>query len=503
MRLQLFASLLCPGFTCVDLIAKTGLYGWQTRTDRPKRGIFIVSMLQDDLEDKIEDAQEAEEEGRFERALNLCDEIIAADQNLNAAWKTRTLALIGLHRLDLAFENAAEASRIFPDSISHRLMQARIHVMCRRWDKAEASYDAILKDHPLHLNSIREMMDFLPIQPQDDISRRLRAASTDFSMKPYDRASTWFLQGQIYMNAGRDEEAFAFFDEGNRQMRDVHEHHRLEYSFSRLLPELDAAFQRRHTQIKAAEPCPLLLIAGLPRSGKTLLEKLLASQPELQGVGETSAIYNLFLDVDRSGGAERTMAILRSLPAEPIRGHFAGRIKHGPKKHAKRCIDTTPGNLEQLGLLGPLHPDVPIVFVRRGTRDLAASLYFKQFNKAHRYTYDLGCAARAIARTEYLARRWQATMPNPMTEVTYESLVANPIGVASRILHQFGFSIDEAALSQAASDDGKALNLAPGRSLDGVGGIRADLVGFSERFAPQLAKVLPAYHEEQSALPRA
>ena len=459
-----------------------------------------MTTLRQSLDDKIEDARDAEEEGRYERALTLCDEIIRADRQQDTAWKTRTHALIGLNRLDQALENTSEAERLFPGTLTHRLMQARIHVRARRWDDAATAYWAVLKDHPLHLNSIRELLDFTAITPEDGICQRLRAASTDPSMKPYDRASTWFLQGQIYMAAGRDDEAFAFFDEGNRQMRDVHNHHRLEYSFSRLLPELDAAFQRRHAPNAAPEPCPLLLIVGLPRSGKTLMERLLASQPGLQGVGETSAIYNLFLDVDRSGGADATMAILRNLPGQPIRGHFAGRIKYGPKPQAQRCVETTPGNLEQLGLLGPLHPDVPIVFVRRDPRDLAASLYFKQFNKAHRYTYDLGCVARAIARTEYLARRWQDTMPNPMIEVTYEEMVADPVIVALRVLSRLGLPVDEAALRQAAGDDGRALTLAPGRSLDGVGAIRSDLIGFSDRFARQLAVVEPAYDLESRSL---
>lgn len=459
-----------------------------------------MTTQQQAIEDSLEDAQEAEEEGRFQLALAHCDDILRTDRRLQGAWKTRTLALIGLDRLDQAFDSAAEAAKLFPDAIIHRLMQARIHVKARRWEQASDTYHAILRDYPLHLNSIRELLDFTSVAPEDEICRQLHAASSDLSMKPYDRASTWFLQGQIYMNAGRDDEAFAFFDEGNRQMRDLHNHQRLEYAFSRLLPELDAAFQRRHAPVQAPEPCPLLLVAGLPRSGKTLMERLLASQPGLQGVGETSALYNLFLDVDRSGGADATMAILRGLPGQPIRGHFAGRIKHGPNPQAQRCVETTPGNLEQLGLLGPLHPDVPIVFVRRDARDLAVSLYFKQFNKAHRYTYDLGCAARAIARTEYLARRWQDTMPNPMIEITYEELVADPVGVASRVLGHFGLTIDNEALIAAARDDGKALMLAPGRSLDGVGEIRADLVGFSDRFAGQLGDVVPAYLAEKSKL---
>lgn len=456
-----------------------------------------MSSLQQALDDRIEDADDAEEDGRFEQAIIICNEVTRIDRRKSVAWKIRTRCFAEMGRLDLAVENAREASKIFPESLSHRIMQARVHVLARRWDKAAAIYRAILQKDPVHLNSIRELMDFEAISPQDEIYRNLVAAADDPDLKPYDRASTWFLRGQIHMVAGEDDLAFRHFDEGNRRMREeVHENRRLEYSFSRLLPELDAGFQRRYLPISPPDPCPLFVIAGLPRSGKTLLEKLLGSQSSLYAAGETSFLYNFFLDVDRSGGADGTMKALRALPGEPIRSHFAARLKYGPKKAAARCIDTTPGNLEQLGLLGPLHPDVPIVFVRRDTRDLAASLYFKQFNKAHRYTYDLGTAARAIARTEYLARRWASTMPNPTTEIRYEEMVADPVGTARRILVQFGMTVEEEALHHAAGDDGRTLNLLPGRSLDGVGAIRADLIGFSERFARQLEPVLPAYQAE-------
>ena len=87
-------------------------------------------------------------------------------------------------------------------------------------------------------------------------------------------------------------------------------------------------------------------------------------------------------------------------------------------------------------------------------------------------------------------------MPNPMTEVRYEEMVVDPVGTARRVLTHFGITVEEDALRQAAGDDGRTLNLLPGRSLDGVGAIRPDLVGFSERFARQLEPVLPAYQAE-------
>lgn len=459
-----------------------------------------MSEIKQLLDNRFDDATEAADDGKFAEAVSICNEIVRLDRTHNEAWKLRTEMLIAIGRRDLAFENAREATKLFPKIRAHRLMQARIHVLERRWDKAAATYRAVLRDHPLHMNAIRELMDFEQITPEDDICKRLNAGQDNPDLNVYDRASTQFLQGQIYMNAGRDEEAFAFFEEGNRQMRAVHEGVRLEYSFSRCLPEFDAAFQRRHQQPERPADCPLFVIAGLPRSGKSLLERLLSSQPDLVAGGETAKIYKIFLDVDRSRGADVAMEKLLSRKVSPIRRYFEAVLANGPKPKARRVIDTTPGNLEQLAFLGPLHPDVPIVFVQREPRDFAAALYFKQFNKAHRYTYDLEVAARAIARTEHLAKRWRETMPNPTITVSYEELVADPVGVAARILGHFSMPVDRAALEAAAFGDGRQLNLTPGRSLDGVGMISSDLVGFSGRFASHLSGILEAYTSERKRL---
>ena len=91
-------------------------------------------------------------------------------------------------------------------------------------------------------------------------------------------------------------------------------------------------------------------------------------------------------------------------------------------------------------------------------------------------------------------------MPNPMIDVSYEETASDPVGTATRVLRTFGFQVDVEALEKAATDDGRKLNLMPGRSLDGVGAIRGDLLGFSERFAAHLGKVVPAYEAERDRL---
>ncbi|MEZ5753468.1 MAG: hypothetical protein R3D90_01455 [Paracoccaceae bacterium] len=310
-------------------------------------------MTQYDHQAALDDAADLQSDGRFEEALALCDDILHLDPRQNAAWKIRTKALLGLRRPDDALASAVEAASLFPASLTHRLMQARIHVINRDMATAATLYRGILLDHPLNLNAIRELMDLVPLGPEDDILQRLAAAGEDAALKPFDRATTWFLRAQGHMNAGEDDQAFSLFEEGNRQMRALHGPDRQDYVFSRYLPELDAAFQRRHAPVSAVDPCPLLLVVGLPRSGKSLMEKLLASQPGLYAVGETTFLYDLFLELGRSGGPDSSIRLLRSLPHAPIRTHFAARIRSGPEKTATRCIDI---DARQSGTAWPSRP---------------------------------------------------------------------------------------------------------------------------------------------------
>lgn len=453
-----------------------------------------------DLAEWMQDAADAESSGRLDKALSICDRILAQSIRHNDAWKMRTRLLMTLDRLDDAFSAASEAARLFPDLSAHRLTQARVLVRRRDWPAAGAAYRAILKDHPLSLNSMRELMDFEPIPLDDPVTQTLLAHRDSRDLKPYDRASVWFLLGQVHMNAGQDDAAFVHFDEGNRQMRAIHSGQRMEYGFSRLLPEFDAAFQARNAAVPPPDPCPLMVVAGLPRSGKSLIERLLAAQAMLLAGGETGRIHKLFLNIDRTQGADAAMQALKRRPVSPLRRYFQRRIALSPRPGASRMIDTTPGNLEQLAFLGPLHPDVPVVFVRRDPLDLATALFFKQFNSAHRYSYDLATAARAIARTEYLMQRWRETLPNPMTTIHYEEMVTDPVGTTARVLQAVGLAADVDALRRAVEDDGRKMNLTPGRSLDGIGAVRRDLVGFSARFAGHLGPVLPAYRAEVAAL---
>jgi hypothetical protein len=81
--------------------------------------------------------------------------------------------------------------------------------------------------------------------------------------------------------------------------------------------------------------------------------------------------------------------------------------------------DTSPANLEYLGYLALLHPEVPVLFCRCNALDLGVSLYFRNFRRGQGFSYDLEATGRTIALADKLIDHWLSVLPNPVWEVAY------------------------------------------------------------------------------------
>jgi len=81
--------------------------------------------------------------------------------------------------------------------------------------------------------------------------------------------------------------------------------------------------------------------------------------------------------------------------------------------------DTSPANLEYLGYLALLHPEVPVLFCRCNALDLGVSLYFRNFRRGQGFSYDLEATGRTIALADKLIDHSLSVLPNPVWEVAY------------------------------------------------------------------------------------
>jgi tetratricopeptide (TPR) repeat protein len=191
-----------------------------------------------------------------------------------------------------------------------------------------------------------------------------------------------------------------------------------------------------------------LFVVGMPRSGTTLVEQIIAAHPQAHGCGELTGIVAIAYDIPAHSGlrwpqdaARIDVAWLRERAQR-----YLGTAARGAPADALRLIDKQPYNFLHLGLIAMLFADVRVVWCRRDPRDIALSIYSENFAPSATYATDLDDIAFVIARQERLMRHWQAVSPLPMLEMRYETVVSETEAQIRRLIDFAGLPWDPRCL---------------------------------------------------------
>lgn len=426
----------------------------------------------------------------YSAALLACEQQLAWHPTMVELWALKGQALQGLGKWTEAENSFQQGLEYDPGDARLLVLQGNLHTRFGRGPEAAASYTSALTRDPSLTDAYRGLLNFREI-PVDgpEVAELLNLAMAERRADSA-RARALFLLGQIFIDAGMDHPGFAFFRQANALVAKAIERGKREYQVTAGAAAMTAAFFRRHVRTVAAQPaCPAVIVAGLPRSGKSLVENLLATHPAVSAGGELAVVRKFVGSLNQRQGLDALAARLTAQIESSLHPHCPP-----PAAGARYIVDTSPANLSRLGYLALLHPEVPIIFCRRDPLDLGLALYFKNFRSGHRYSYDLTTAGRAIALAEKLMQHWQQVLPNPMLEVHYEQLVQDPQGTRQALFSSLGLETPATLGTEPTAS--MEWRLFPSRSIDVVGSISPALVGFANRFRNQLEPLLRAHAEE-------
>jgi hypothetical protein len=162
-----------------------------------------------------------------------------------------------------------------------------------------------------------------------------------------------------------------------------------------------------------------VFVVGMPRSGTTLTEQILASHPAIFGAGE--------LPFWKSASPKVAESALDPTAHGRVLGESAEdylRLLSGLNPDAERVVDKMPANFAHLGMIHAALPNARIIHMRRNPIDTCLSIYFQNFHIAHSYTNDLDDLAHCYAEYLRVMSHWRSLLPNgTLLDVPYESLV--------------------------------------------------------------------------------
>jgi tetratricopeptide (TPR) repeat protein len=426
--------------------------------------------------------------GRFDEALASADRAIALKPAFTDAWRERAAALMALGRLDealdsvnkaLALEPGHAAARathglvmmemgkpaaaagsfnaaleLKPDHVEARLGLAKLAAEEGRFAEAEALFTAVLKDEPGNVGSLHGLSGLRKFKAGDPLFAAIADRLRDGRLTPEQREQLHHGFAKICNDAGRYDEAMAHFAQSKlcRPSRfDLACHRESFQAVTRLFtPDFFAA----RPGFGSADARPVFIV-GMPRSGTTLTEQILAAHPDAQGFGELQDMAEVSKML--GGGLkspEGFTAALAGLDAETSRRlaerYLAAFAQARPG--VLRVIDKRPHNYELLGLIALLFPNAHIVHCRRSAMDTCLSMYMQDFNLHHGYNRDLATLGHYYHAYEELMAHWRSVLPLTIHDCVYEDTVDDLETSARALVGFVGLAWDPACLAYHMQD---------------------------------------------------
>ncbi|GGN32316.1 MULTISPECIES: tetratricopeptide repeat-containing sulfotransferase family protein [Marinomonas] len=389
-----------------------------------------------------------------EKAVALADAmVVGAEHSVEKVELCRLQAKNALAMVEsdaLAFDKAealfrdvlAERPYFVPalSGLGHQLMQQG------QIDEAVALFEKIKEIDPT--KGYSALINARRFPDDVDTLEKLEKAAKLPSMEGSMRSSLLFQLAAAWEKRKDYHKAFAMAEQANtaslRFLKyDPKDHRnrcaRMRYAFS-------ASLYEHRADCGVASTLPVFVL-GMPRSGTTLVEQIIAGHSDIFGAGELGVIPNVIQGLNRW---ERHVGSGRQFPdcIDDVDAYVCQGIANNVLKElqayapeAKHIVDKLPHNFENIGLIKFLFPNARIISVRRDPRDIALSNYFTDYQAKHGgmgFAYDMTHIGEQLADHNLLMHHWNQVFPNQILEIHYEDVVENLEGSARKMLDYIG-----------------------------------------------------------------
>jgi tetratricopeptide (TPR) repeat protein len=379
------------------------------------------------------------QDGEAAAALKLAERALPEDA-LSRDTMGCVYARLGDHAASLP--HFAEAVRQEPHNTEYRLNHATALHFLGLIDEAEAALEALIALAPGEARAHHLLASLRRQTPAANHIDRLKLVQG----APRDKLLIGYALAKELEDLGQREDAFERLSAANAGHRST-----LDYDFATDAANFDAIERLWPTVASAPVTDPPteapIFIIGMPRTGTTLVDRILSSHPDVESAGELQAMP---LAVKMAGGT-RTRTVLDPETIEAAASRDMGgigrdylrRAAHHQRRDSARFTDKFPGNFQYAGFIAQALPHASIVCLRRHPLDTVLANFRNLFaigSRYYDYSYDLMDIARYYVRFDRLMAFWREAMPGRILELRYEEIVADQEGGTRRLLAHCGLS---------------------------------------------------------------
>jgi tetratricopeptide (TPR) repeat protein len=393
------------------------------------------------------------------QAIAELDKLLRLDPGNRVYRTSYATAQVGLgdheRALGLYRELVADAEQALPASELHLSIAHSLKALGRQQESIDA-YHAAAAARPNYGDAYWSLANLKTYRFSDDEIARMRAEEAAGATVPVDRYHLCFALGKALEDRGEFAESYRYYERGNALKKaesryrpePVERNTRLQKAIC--THEFFAA--RQNAEPPGASPDGIpdavpIFVVGLPRSGSTLLEQILASHSKVEGTMELADIPRMVLDLqgrEPDNENPRYPRVLADLTPEDIRAlgrrYLSDtRIYRTGKPY---FIDKMPNNFRHLGLIHLILPNAKIIDARRNAMACCFSNFKQLFAAGQEFTYSLEDIGRYYRTYLELMAHWDSVLPGKILRVEHEDVVENLEANVRRVLEFCGLEFE-------------------------------------------------------------
>ncbi len=351
-----------------------------------------------------------------------------------------------------------EAIRLFNEAVSRDPANAGAHTglghvlkTVGQQTQAIAAYRQAVEHHPANGEawwSLANLKTFRFDEPDLEVMRA-QLAREEVGQEP--RTNLQFALAKALEDRGEHDAAFEHYAAGNenRRARETYDPVQTVQLHDQMIEIFNAQFLAHRAGVGDPSPAPIFIV-GLPRSGSTLIEQILASHPQVEGTHELPDLGR----VARAMGAAQPdrkayPKLVPNLQPEQfaeIGAQYLQRTQRYREQGTPRFTDKLPNNFAHIGMIQLILPNAKIIDARRHPLDSCLGSFKQLFARGQPFTYDLFELGEFYIEYDRLMHHWEQVLPGRVYRIQYEHVVGDLQAQVRALLEYCELPWDEACL---------------------------------------------------------
>lgn len=382
---------------------------------------------------------------RFEDAAKNFEDVLKIDPNHVRAMNNLGLVYRELGKPEPARELFERMLTLKPDAFEAHFNIGSMELETGNTSRGEQHLRKAIRLNPRCGDAYLSLARLKSFDDVDEDVEAMEAAYAATASMNTEHMPIAFALGKAYEDLGVFDKSFTYYAEGNRLKRTT-----LNLDFAQLTRDLDHLsntftphlFERFEGPV-SSDVTPIFIV-GMPRSGSTLVEQILASHPQIRGVGEVTFLPDVI--ADNLGSYEEMSEKLSAARLADTSRAYLERLRASCESGDYVC-DKMLGNFANIGLIKLLFPGAKVIHCRRDPLDTCWSMYKTLFSdQSLLYAYDLTEIGHYYKTYTQLMDHWRDVLGDFIFETEYEQLIADQNGQTRALIDFVGVAWDDACL---------------------------------------------------------